>query len=367
MDFLNERSVPYDEGRKQITYVSGGPTNGPLLVFLHGWPSIGKVWRLQLTTFVSLGFYVVAPDMPGYGKSTSNKKFSDYAQQALVPSMVAMLADTGREDAVWIAHDWGCGVLWALASTHPHLCRGIVSLCVPYRVLELGLDELLKFVNREVYPENKYPYGQWSYQVFYEQNFETATSWLDSNTSGALRLLYGKGGPSALGKPAITANVVKDGGWFGGPSVSPEPPPKSQVPYGTSTLDALESGDVQELEEAMEKTGFFGANAYYMNHKANREWILKNSVNDGVLEMPVLFIEAKYDTSCDTVNSRLMDPMKRLCKDLTKTSIDAGHWVQIEKPQETNAAIARWLVETLPDYWPGYYANAFARRPKRGE
>ena len=237
-------------------------------------------------------------------------------------------------------------------------------MAVPYRTLELGLEELLKTVNRDIYPKDEYPYGQWSYQVFYEQNFEKATSWLESDIPGILRLLYSNGNPANLGKPGRMANNVKDGGWFGGPEKMPKPPSKDQIPAGSSTIDNLDDETVRELETAMECTGFFGADAYYMNHKANRAWILQNSVNRGVLEMPVLFIQAKYDTTSDTVNSQLADPMKKLCRNLTYTSIDTGHWVLTEKPEETNAAIARWLVQSLPECWPGYWSNGFVRSSK---
>lgn len=248
---------------------------------------------------------------------------------------------------------------WTLAAVHPEVCIGVINLAVPYRLLELGLEELMKVVNREKYPEAEFPYGQWSYQVFYEQDFEKATSWFDADPAGVLRVLFIKGSAANLDKPARTATVVKDGGWMGG---APKPPSQDQIPTGASTLDNLPAEDVQELEEAMARTGFFGGDAYYMNHKANREWVLKNSVNDGILEMPVLFIEAKYDTVCDTYGSRNTEPMKELCKDLSMASIDAGHWVQLEKAEETNGVIAKWLLESLPEYWPTHWHSPIAKQ-----
>lgn len=111
MATFTEHAVTYEGGQKKISYIAAGPTEGPLMIFIHGWPAIGKTWLPQLTTFASLGFRVVAPDMPGYGKSTSNKVYSDYAIPTIIPGMLALLADTGRQDAVWVAHDWGCGPL----------------------------------------------------------------------------------------------------------------------------------------------------------------------------------------------------------------------------------------------------------------
>lgn len=73
--------------------------------------------------------------------------------------------------------------------------------------------------------------------------------------------------------------------------------------------------------------------------------------------MPVLFVEAKFDAVCATSVSRLCEPMREYCTNLTECSIDSGHWVAQEKPAETNAAITRWLVESCKSYWPGYWSN----------
>jgi pimeloyl-ACP methyl ester carboxylesterase len=63
----------------------------------------------------------------------------------------------------------------------------------------------------------------------------------------------------------------------------------------------------------------------------------------GVLRMPVLFLHAAYDTICETVNSRLAEPMRRDCTHLTERVLDTGHWIVQEQPAEVNAAIAEWL------------------------
>ena len=52
------------------SYLAAGEPGGPVVIFTHGWPELGLSWRHQLPFFASLGFYAVAPDMRGYGKST---------------------------------------------------------------------------------------------------------------------------------------------------------------------------------------------------------------------------------------------------------------------------------------------------------
>lgn len=225
----------------------------------------------------------------------------------------------------------------------------MAGLTVPYGVLELGLEELLKTVDREVYPEDEYPFGQWSYMNFYETNFEDASNFFDSDIRAICRLLRGKGNPEVYGKPAmITANVTKDGGWLGG---MPKPDPKwREIPVENLVLDE-EMFD--EFASAMEKGSFWTADAWYSNHARNRAYSLNKWKNNGNLDMPVLFVHAKWDAVCATENTpKLCKNMREKCRNLKESVIEASHWVAEEKPMEVNAALARWLVEECPDYWP---------------
>jgi len=356
MSSYSRNVVKYNaNGEKQISYITAGPSEGKLLIFLHGWPGNGYMWRPQIDTFASLGFRVVAPDMPGYGESTSTKVKEDYCHENIITGLLAMLKDTGRTEAVWLAHDWGAGVLSSLMATHPEVFKASCLMTVPYRTIELGLEEFLPLVNRERYPKDEFPWGQWSYQVFYEQSFDKATEWFDSDPEAFLRAILAKPQePSSNNyyKPALTSNVVKDGGWLGG---IPKPLPEwRQIPPENSIFpkDILE-----DLINSMKKTGFYAADAYYANHKLNRAYNFANQKNDGYFHQPLLFIDAKWDNICDCVNSRFGEPMQKYASKLSWVSIAAGHFVSQEAINETNAAITRWLVTEVEDYWPYYYKN----------
>ena len=77
--------------------------------------------------------------------------------------------------------------MWSFAAHHPQHCISVACLSVPYRTLELGLPHLLSTVDRTLYPVDKFPYGQWSYQKFYETNFEDVTAWFDADPEAVLR------------------------------------------------------------------------------------------------------------------------------------------------------------------------------------
>ena len=351
MDALEEHDFTADG--KVNSYLTGGPEDGPLLIFVHGWPAVALTWKAQLAAFAALGFRVVAMDTRGYGSSSHSRNVRQYALESLVSDQLSLLAYLQREAAVWIGHDWGCGIVWALAAHHPEVCVGVVNLCVPYRTLERGLGALVATVNRSIYPAEKYPNGQWDYQVFYEKSHEKATRTLDANIENTIKALSLKSDPSSYGKPAPTAFLTENNGWFNGASQAPDVPLEK-----TSLSEEI----LQAMVGGLNKNGFFGATAYYLNHDVN-EVYSDTSQNNGLLNMPSLFIHAKFDSVCATSLSRMSEPMRKYCSRLTETSIEAGHWVALEKPTEVNAAIARWLATQLPSYWPHYWSSPFASSP----
>lgn len=349
-DISRHEHTAYD---KTLSYLEAGPQDGPLLIFIHGWPAIAETWKPQLVTFAGLGFRVVAPDMPGYGQSTKTKEKRDYSLKNIVASLIGLLKHLGSSDAVWIGHDWGAGVVWALLAHHPEACRGVVNMCIPYRTLERGVYELIKYANRDIYPENEYPHAQWSYQIFYEveEDYEKCIKFYEADLDNFVKAVYGQGNPDHRDKPAFTANVVKDGGWFGG---AVKPP---QVPLSSTLLNEELH---RKLVEAFKEGGFWAPTAYYLNHDVNLEWCEEWSINEGVVSLPVLFIEASNDDVAGTYNSSICEPMRSYCRRLTEVSIEAGHWVALEKPLETNAAIAKWMATVLPTgAWPYDKRNPF--------
>ena len=106
------------------------PADGTPVIFLHGWPDLALGWRHQLLALGALGFRALAPDMRGYGQSTVHPAKTDYALEACVADMLELLASTGREAAVWVGHDLGAPVAWAIASHHPERTLAVAALLV---------------------------------------------------------------------------------------------------------------------------------------------------------------------------------------------------------------------------------------------
>ncbi|MBV8394596.1 MAG: alpha/beta hydrolase, partial [Alphaproteobacteria bacterium] len=275
------------------------------------------------------------------GRSSNYPRHEDYAQEAIVQDMLELLQALGRERAVWIGHDWGSPVVWNLAAHHPDKVVGVASLCVPYLPGGFTLEAVVPLVDRTVYPEAEHPAGQWDYQYFYEENFEKARATFDADIGNTVKALFRKGNPDGVGKPARTAGVRKAGGWFGGKGVP-------DVPRDN---DVITAQDHAAYAAALSRHGFFGPDSWYMNHKANGLYS-KRAANGGKLAMPVLFLHGAYDTTCETMRSRLAEPMRQNCADLSEVVVKSGHWMAQERPVEVNAALAKWLATKLPEYWP---------------
>ena len=325
-----------ETSRHTTFYLASGPEDGPVMIFTHGWPECSRSWRSQLPFFAAMGFRAIAPDMRGYGQTSVYDTHESYRQELIVQDMIELLDSLGAERAVWVGHDWGSPVAWNVASHHPDRCYGVANLCVPYATVERGIDALTELVDRSIYPEDRFPVGQWDYQCFYEENFEKATAEMDANPRNAVKALFQKGTAEGYGEPAFTSFVRENNGWFPGMTEAPD------VPLDT---DVVTEDDLQVYVNSLEENGFFGPNSWYMNHQANEDYFQK-AENGGVIEMPVLFIAAKYDHVCESVNSRLGEPMRNNCKNLTETLVVSGHWMAQEKPAQVNRELAKWLTTT---------------------
>jgi pimeloyl-ACP methyl ester carboxylesterase len=327
--------------RHTTFYLNCGAADATPLVFVHGWPELSTSWRHQLPVFAALGFRCIAPDMRGYGRSSVYPRHEDYALEHSVRDMIELLDSLDQDKAVWIGHDWGSPVVWNLASHHPERCLGIANLCVPYLSEGFAPANIIPLVDRTVYPQATYPAGQWEYQLFYEENFDVARAAFEASVPDTVKALFRAGKAAGKGQPSRTAMVRRDGGWFGGAGRAPA------VPIDT---DVLTEVDLHSYVSALERNGFFGPDSWYMNSARNVAYA-RTSVHDGRLSMPVLFLHGAYDYTCETIDSRLAEPMRQSCADITEIVVKSGHWMAQEKPIAVNAALARFLATKLPVAW----------------
>jgi epoxide hydrolase 4 len=119
-------------GGVRLHYVEAGPSDGPLVVLLHGFPEFWYAWRSQLPALAHAGFHVVAPDLRGYNLSDKPRGRRAYRVDALADDIVGLIANFGVDSADVVGHDWGGGVAYATAMRHPAAVRRLAILNMPH-------------------------------------------------------------------------------------------------------------------------------------------------------------------------------------------------------------------------------------------
>jgi len=149
-DPLHQRT--FSSPRQTTRYIECGPADGPLMIFVHGWPSISLMWRAQMDAFAIDGWHCVAPDLRGYGGSSTPAANDAYTIEEIVTDMAELHDHLGGKPAIWVGHDWGCVVVGELVAHQPKRSRGVVLTSLAYQPDGHALRTVVPLVDRTIYP-----------------------------------------------------------------------------------------------------------------------------------------------------------------------------------------------------------------------
>src|SRR5687768_12308141 len=129
---IRERTIAihHADGTAVELHVAEAGTGSPVIL-CHGFPELGYSWRHQLPALAEAGYHVVVPDQRGYGRSSRPEAIDDYDIVHLNDDQHGILDDLGHEKAVFVGHDWGAMVVWALSVRAPERVAGVVGMSVP--------------------------------------------------------------------------------------------------------------------------------------------------------------------------------------------------------------------------------------------
>ena len=127
---LTEKYYPVNGIRMHT--VESGPDDGPVVIFLHGFPEFWYGWRRQIGFFAERGYRVVVPDQRGYNLTAKPVAIAAYRVQELVQDVVELIAALGVDKVYLVGHDWGGAVAWALAASHPGRLHRVVIINMPH-------------------------------------------------------------------------------------------------------------------------------------------------------------------------------------------------------------------------------------------
>ena len=92
----------------RIHHLDEGPKDGPLVLCMHGQPVWSYLYRKMIPHLTAAGCRVIAPDLPGYGKSDKPASLDDYSYESQV-GMVRSVAHSKRlyqHDVFWPRLGW---------------------------------------------------------------------------------------------------------------------------------------------------------------------------------------------------------------------------------------------------------------------
>jgi len=295
--------------------------SGPLVILAHGWPESWYSWRHQITALADAGYRVVAPDMRGYGATDAPAAVEDYNIRELAADMVGIVDAYGEEQAIMVGHDWGSIVAWNSVLLHPERFSALIAMSVPYGGRG-SQSPLAGWQNA---------YGENFYYILYHQEPGVAEAEYDADPRGLLSRLYVSPGAERE-PPQITDRHRSAGGWI------PRMGPPLQQP------DWLSEEDLDYVVSQFESAGFRGGVNYYRNF--HRNWEITPELDGAQITVPTLFIAGENDVViAGASEAQLTASMSRVAQDLRGVVLlpEAGHWIQQELPEETNAAILDFL------------------------
>lgn len=112
--------------------LAAGPTDGDLVLLLHGFPQTSYEWRAQLLALGRAGYRAVAPDQRGYSAGARPEGDDQYAMSELVDDVMAIADELGADEFHLVGHDWGAAVAWVGAITEPDRVVSLAAVSVPH-------------------------------------------------------------------------------------------------------------------------------------------------------------------------------------------------------------------------------------------
>src|SRR5690606_23466874 len=110
----------------------------PCVLLLHGFPEIAYSWRKVMLPLADAGYYVVAPDQRGYGRTTGwdddyDGDLRSFRLLNLVRDSLGLVSILGhRSVAAVVGHDFGASVAAWCALARPDVFRSVVLMSAPF-------------------------------------------------------------------------------------------------------------------------------------------------------------------------------------------------------------------------------------------
>ncbi|KAI2619197.1 alpha/beta-hydrolase [Hypoxylon sp. NC1633] len=305
-------------GENTWHYLRARPTNEPkgTVLLLHGFPALPYLWKYQVPIFTSLGYQVIAPEMLGYGQTSSPSELDEWSFKKLSVSLAALLDQIVPDEQVILGgHDWGAALVWRFAMWYPQLFKAIFSLTFAYPPPPTEYVDLAD----QIAAGNA---STFKYQL--ELRDQSLDRKIQNETEIREFLTAAYGGATPDGTLGFTPDGF-DLDIF--PSLQP------------AKLLNGEELDLYVAEFLLHS--FRGPLNWYRTAKINFEDELPIAQAGGVrFAMPTLFVQALKDA---VLIPELAVGQGQYFDNLTSAEVDTGHWMPLDDPDKVNKILQSWL------------------------
>ena len=296
--------------------------DGPLILFVHGFPESWYSWRHQIEALSEAGFTAAAPDVRGYGGTDKPAEMTSYTMRQHTADMAELAkALSPNQPAIIVGHDWGAPIAWNSALLHPDQFRAVAGLSVPY--IPPGPEPAIDLYDK-VFTQN----GLFFYQVYF-QDEGVAEKELEADPARFIRLFYFNisGDLPEDAKPFDKkhGDVLLNGLW------EPELP-----------LPWFSEEDVEYYAGEFSGSGFRGPLNRYRNQREDHAFL--SALADHKIYQPSLFIGGTRDPVLAFFQGDPLDLMKPNLPNLRGYNLleGCGHWTQQERASTVNRLLIEW-------------------------
>jgi len=119
-----------DAGELNIGYVDAGPSDGPTVLLLHGWPYDIHSYAEVVPLLAARGYRAIVPYLRGYGTThfLASETSRNGQQSVLANDAIALMDALQIERAIIAGFDWGARSADIVAALWPERCTALVSV-----------------------------------------------------------------------------------------------------------------------------------------------------------------------------------------------------------------------------------------------
>ncbi|MFZ5745167.1 MAG: alpha/beta fold hydrolase [Pseudomonadota bacterium] len=286
----------------ELDVVDVGPRDGPVLIFLHGFPDSHRTWRHQIA-HLSGRYRCIAPDQRGYRGSSKPVGVENYTPDKLIGDVFQLADALGVGTFTIVGHDWGGAIAWGVAIMGQ--LNGRVNRAVVMNAPHPTIFPKLLYTNRQQRAASQY------FRVFRDPASDELVE--QFGLGGVLLKAFGEMPENPKMDPAERAALMED-------YANREASIAMLNWYRASPMEVLDMDAPYDLPAGYQPPAL------------------------PKLTIPTLVVWAMDDIALPAAN---LDGLDEVIEDLTLVQVPGcGHFVQWEAPDEVNAALDGFLART---------------------